>query len=771
MLSPRHPAPRVAALASAVALVLSSLAPVAEGAATAAAGASPDAGNASFDRLDRVVVSATLTEASLVSLPSVISAIDRAQLQRELAMNLRDAVRYEPGVSVRSSFGRFGLGDVRIRGLEGNRVLIETDGIAVSDAFSIGSFSNAGRISIDPATLKTIEIVRGPGSSLYGSDALGGVVALQTVDAEDLVREGNDHGIALRMGYSGEDFGAFGGSSVAFVGERWSGLAVANRRDGRAPRNQGEVGGEGAARTKPNPQNTSQSSVLAKLGFVPAAGQRWTLTVEGNEGRALTDVLTARTTTSSGFGLPVQVRDLQGDDRQTRARVSLRHVWEGLDSTLADQLRWQLYRQDSETTQRTFEERVSVAATGPTSPTRREREFNFDQRVYGVELTAHKALQTGTWQHRLTWGLDLSRTDIRQKRDGRSINLTTGAISTVISPDAFPVRDFPVSRTSSSAFYLQDEIETSDRRWRLIPGLRIDHYALDPQQDAIFAGDNPGVALSEVRETSVSPKFGVVRTLNERYSMFAGYARGFRSPPYNDVNLGFTNLQFGYTAIPNPDLKPETSDGIEIGLRRQDAQFWWSLSGYATRYHDFIESLRSIGVDPATGLLVFQSQNVSRARIHGVELKGGWALGSVWPTLENVELRFAAAHAKGRDTTEDRPLTSVDPLNGVLGLRWSGTKSSIELALRGAEGKREAGTVAATSGEVPAFAAAGYGVFDLLYELEFASHARLNVGVFNLGNRKYSDWAAVPQIAASSSVVDRYTAPGRYVSAQIELSF
>src|SRR5690606_18826967 len=159
-----------------------------------------------------IVVSATLTEASVASLPSVISAIDRAQLQRELAMNLRDAVRYEPGVSVRSSFGRFGLGDFRIRGLEGNRVLIETDGIAVSDAFAIGSFSSAGRISIDPATLKAIEIVRGPGSSLYGSDALGGVVALQTVDAEDLVREGQDRGIALRMGYSGEDFGAFGGA-------------------------------------------------------------------------------------------------------------------------------------------------------------------------------------------------------------------------------------------------------------------------------------------------------------------------------------------------------------------------------------------------------------------------------------------------------------------------------------------------------------------------------------------------------------------------------
>lgn len=767
----RQAAPRAASLATAVALALFMPGALLPALASADAAGATTADEATFDRLDRIVVSATLTEADIASLPSVISAIDRAQLQRELAMNLRDVVRYEPGISVRSSFGRFGLGDVRIRGLEGNRVLIETDGIAVSDAFSIGSFSNAGRISMDPAMLKTIEIVRGPGSSLYGSDALGGVVALQTVDAEDLVRAGGDRGIALRMGYSGEDFGAFGGSSAAFVGERWSGLAMVNRREGREPRNQGDVAGEGSARTRSNPQDTSQSSLLAKLGFAPDGRQRWTLTVEGNEARALTDVLTARTTTSSGFGLPVRVLDLQGDDRQTRARVSLRHVWQEVDSVVADTLRWQVYRQDSETTQYTFENRANVAATGLTGPTRREREFNFDQRVYGGEVTAHKKIQSGGWGHHLTWGLDVSRTDIRQKRDGRSVNLLTGAVSTTISPDAFPVRDFPVSRTTSTAFYLQDEIETADRRWRLIPGLRVDRYALDPKQDPIFAGDNPGVALSEVRETSVSPKFGVVRSLGERYSAFAGYTRGFRSPPYNDVNLGFTNLQFGYTAIPNPDLKPETSDGIEIGLRRQDADFWWSLSGYANRYRDFIESLRGIGVDPATGLLVFQSQNVSRARIHGVELKGGWALGSVWSALENVELRFSAAQAKGRDTTEDRPLTSVDPLNGVLGLRWSGAKSSIEFALRGADGKRDAGLVAAGTGEVPAFAAPGYGVFDLLYELEFAERARLNLGVFNLGNRRYWDWAAVPQVAASSNVIDRYTAPGRHVSAQIELSF
>ena len=80
--------------------------------------------------------------------------------------------------------------------------------------------------------------------------------------------------------------------------------------------------------------------------------------------------------------------------------------------------------------------------------------------------------------------------------------------------------------------------------------------------DNIFAEDNPGVRAVSLNETSVSPKFGLVWHFNDAWSLFGGYARGFRSPPYNDVNIGFTNVQFGYTAVANPDLKPETGDVV-----------------------------------------------------------------------------------------------------------------------------------------------------------------------------------------------------------------
>src|SRR6185295_17241576 len=102
--------------------------------------------------------------------------------------------------------------------------------------------------------------------------------------------------------------------------------------------------------------------------------------------------------------------------------------------------------------------------------------------------------------------------------------------------------------------------------------------------------------------------------LGERVALTAQYAHGFRTPPYSEVNQGFTNLAFGYTALPNPDLKPESSDTVELGVRGSLGRTSWSLNAFDSRYRDFIE-MATLGVNPATGLLELQSRNLTAARI------------------------------------------------------------------------------------------------------------------------------------------------------------
>ncbi|MGH8033364.1 MAG: TonB-dependent hemoglobin/transferrin/lactoferrin family receptor [Luteimonas sp.] len=716
-------------------------------------------------QLNRITVTATRTERAIAEVPNTVDIIDRQRMDDTLTRNLKDLFRYEPGISVPTGYGRFGIGDIRIRGLGGNRVLIQTDGIPVSDAFSIGSFSNANRNFVDLDTLKRVEVVRGPGSSLYGSDALGGVVSFITKDPADYLQAGRPAYFGFKFGYQGDADGLFGGATAAFGGQRWSGLVAVGHRQGQALDNQGDNLSDGDTRTAPNPQHRDGRSLLSKLVYAPDADQRFKLTVEGNEDDTATDA-------RSSLGFSNQTRAtttaLTGDDHQTRARVSLAHEIDALDAGIADRLQWQVYRQDSETTQRTREDRTTLTGVRQ----RRDREFNFDQRLSGAEATLFKDLATGRVEHALTYGFEFTRTHTQQKRDGLLTLLATGQTSNIVSPDTFPVRDFPNSDSTTAAVFVQNEIAFGDGDVRLIPALRVDRYELDPRVDSLFAEDNPGVVSGGLKKTSVSPKLGAVWKFATDWALFGGYARGFRSPPYNDVNIGFTNLAFGYTAIANPDLQPETSDGFELGVRYIGAAAYASLSAYDNRYQDFIESLGLIGVNDQ-GLLVFQSRNVSEARIRGVELKAGVDFGRLSERFAGWSLRAAAAYARGDDQTADVPLTTIDPLRGSLGLAYDRDRWGVELAGTFAQRQDRLPLPPAESGQPQNrfYAPAGYGTLDLLAHWAFAPGAKVNLGVFNLGDKTYSDFADVPGVFDNLATLARYTRPGRNVSVSLAVEW
>ena len=721
--------------------------------AAAEADAAPDA-----REFDRVQVTATRTERAVSDVAATVDVIDREQMDRHLVQDLQDLIRYEPGLSASRSATRFGLGSIRIRGLDGNRVRIQTDGIAMPTSFSIGSFSNANRNFTDLDTLKRVEIVRGPASSLYGSDALGGVVAFVTKDPTDYLKDGKDSYVGLKFGYDGEWQGLLGGITTAFGGDRWSGMVNINHRQGQETDNQGDVRSRDNTRTAANPQDRDGRSGLAKLVFAPSADQRFRLTVEGNEDSTDTDVLSLidRTTTTG----------MKAHDTQERTRVSFAHEMDALDKAFADSLHWQVYSQHSETTQVTDEDRANR--------TRRHREFNFDQQVYGLQAQFNKAFSTGSVEHALTYGFEGARTEIRQKRDGYQV-LANGQVTSTLLPDVFPVRDFPISKTTELGLYAQDEMRMADGKLSLVPGVRVDRYELKPEVDSIFAEDNPTTAVAQLKKTSVSPKLGMVWRFTDQWSLFAGYARGFRSPPYNDVNIGLTNVAFGYTAIANPDLKPETSDGYELGLRFIAPAAYVSVSGYYNDYKDFIQSNVNTGRN-AQGLMVFQSQNIADARIYGAEMKAGIEFGELSPALKGWALRSALAWSRGDNRTDDEPLASVDPLRGTLGLMYDTDTWGVELAGTFVQRKRRLPPPAAqTNPNAPApfvYQPAGYGVLDLMAHWNFAPGATFNVGVFNLADKRYIEWSSItPSLITNRALSDRFSSPGRTFSASLAVSW
>ena len=129
--------------------------------------------------MPEVAVTATRVEENVKDVPATISVIDAQQIDRGLVQNIQNLFRYEPGVSVNTDPNRFGASSINIRGLEGNRVLIQVDGVRAPSLFTfgVGPFNTSTRNMVDLDSMKRVEVLRGPASTLYGSDALGGVVS------------------------------------------------------------------------------------------------------------------------------------------------------------------------------------------------------------------------------------------------------------------------------------------------------------------------------------------------------------------------------------------------------------------------------------------------------------------------------------------------------------------------------------------------------------------------------------------------------------------
>lgn len=725
-------------------LYRSTLAAIAAG-CTAAVAADP------APPLDEVTVSATKIATPLLEVPATVTVITNDDVERRIDRDVKDLVRYEPNVSVRNRVERFGLTDFNIRGIDGNRVLVEIDNVRVPDAFTIGSFANSTRDGIDLDLLKRVEIVRGSASALYGSDAIGGVVALTTRDPADLLRGRRFHA-GVRGSYGEANDGTSGTASIAAGFGDFSTLAIYTHSESGTYRNQGSIRSLDATRTAPNTQQGEGDAFLVKGVYDIGETQLIRLTLERSQHEQVSDVITSRTQTPA-----LDVTGLTGDDRDERRRISLEHEFSGLGFVWLDGGTWRVYDQRSDVRQYTHENRT-VRASGVETLRVRDRVFQFDQDLTGGEVTLHKTWNAGPGSHRVTFGLEYVGTHTAQLRGGVERNLTAGTETSQVGPDAFPVRDFPVSTTRSSGAYLQDEMRYG--RWIITPAVRFDRYRLRPHGDAIFAADNPGLTPTPLDDESVSPRLGVVFRALDALSLFASYNYGFRAPPYGDVNVGFTNLAGGYTTLPNPDLEPESSDNFEAGVKYSRDGMRIDLSAFYNLYDDFIQSFATVGFNPDTGLLEFQSQNVDSVRIYGAELKTSVPFGGfTWQS--------AVGYARGTNRETDQPLDTIDPLRVVTGLDYR-PKNGIwqtGLAITWADSR------SAIDAQGTQFLPRSYAVVDLRGEVRLGRHLKFNAGIHNLTDEKYWEWSDVRGRPVDDPAIDRYSRPGRAVSASLKMEF
>lgn len=747
-------------------------------AATTAAQTSP----AGAIQLDEITVSATRIAQPVSEVPASVSVLRLGDLYGQLA-SLQDLARAETGVTAPAAFGATGNAprnfpsarSFNIRGIDGNRVLIQVDGVRQPEQFTFGNAQLIGRDYFEPSLYRTAEILRGSASALYGSDAVGGVLSFLSPAPTALLAE------AKRTALGGIS------SSYASATEEWTHTASAAAGNGNlaalatVTRRQGHQA-EPKGSYPADPSSFRIDAALARADLTPAAGQTLFLTAE-----------TFGKTTEASFPSLISSTFLgqTGRQRITRDRATLGYDLasaSGYFRNLQARLSWQ----DAKVRE-TYQTRQLVGVGAPPPAPQvyaarlRLRDSDFRNRGLAASVQVESSATLSGSRHRILWGLDGSETRQTRNEDFSQFDGNTGAfLNKVFVGETFPLRRIPDGKVSRYAFFAQDEFPL-DAAQHLVGtwGLRADHYGLGVTDDAAYQNLAKGTAPVGFDQWALAPKLGLLWRVSPQESFFARYHRGFRNPTNEDLNGSIVNLTTPpvfYRTRPNPALKAESSDSFDVGMRARRPGATYVFSVFYNAYSDFIETfsptrdpqLPSSPGDP----VVYQSRNISRARIHGAEASLELPLGHYEKALAGTVWSNSLSWARGDNLQAGTPLNSIEPPKWVSALsyasaqRWgvrftATTHARQERADRGA-------ILALWDGRPPTprqFVPPGVTLYDLAGYVNLGSHLRLTAGLFNLGDKQYWSWQDVRELDAGRADLQRFAQPGLNSRVTLTLSF
>ena len=689
------------------------------------------------DHLDRIVVVAHKDERSIRDVAANVTVLTQADLKDNLSLSIADVFRYVPGVDYEAAGTRFGTEGINIRGIGGNRVAILVDGVPLSDQFDVGSFSNATRDFIDTGLVDGIEVLHGPASALYGSSAIGGVVAVRTPDPDAITGGDRVGGDALASYRSVDD--SYHGQAMLGLGDAAAGLLLGGSW------REGSEADAAAVSASVDIRSYERQTALVKFIADNRWGQTFRASLIHQDANTQSDL-----NSMLGSGRYRSTTALEGNDNYRMDVINL--AWEfGSPEGWIDSGIVRTFYETVDIRQATLDER---AAAG--TPVSIDRFFAFDQEIAGAEINLWKGFAGALISHRLGVGLEYRERRTEEYRDGLQTTLSTGEQTSVLLGEDFPLRDFPISTTAESAVFIEDTISMAD--WTIIVAVRADRYRLSPEQDPMYLEDYPFVELVSLDESDLSPKLGVIYNLTPGTDIYAQYSHGFRAPPYAEANVSLDIPFFNYRAIPNPDLKSETSRGFDLGIRWHGLSSTARLSVFRTRYEDFIESKVNLGVDPVSGKTLFQSQNISATEIEGVE--AAWAL-----QLDRWSFDAAAYSATGTNKDNGQALNSVGPPQAILGISWRVTASSklrLKATLTDDWSERDE-----TGSEL--FKPAGHGVLDLFLTQSLGARMTFRAGVHNLNDKTYWHWADIRGLSPTDPMLPSLSRAGRSASLSLNL--
>ena len=669
--------------------------------------------------------------------------------------------RAEPGVNYSRTSE-----SINIRGLDRDRVLTTLDGIRVpwltDGARSQGPTGGAqgGLDSIDFNGLSAVDIVRGANSSLVGSGALGGAVQLFTLNPEDLLSEGKDFGSLVKSDYDSADhsWGLNGALAGRYQDTAW--LLQAGQRQGHELESSGDANSYGTSRSEANPADTEQQSLLVKLQQRFDGGHKVGFTAELFERQNDIDSRTSQ-------GSTYLIGENSTEEHNKRQRLSVDYAFQAEDDQgLIDSANaivyWQkLRRHDDQNGVRAADSRAAVPDFLffglPGNPYKYPsgnfgRDNQIEKELYGVSGNLGKTLDIAGLPNKLTLGGELYQINTEQVSEGYD-NCPDFSISPshpmYMGPAACDFlhtnqADMPKAEGTQWALYATDEISFADGRVKLTPGLRYDHYQQDPKATGDFTNNiNPAndQTLQASTDHKLSASLLATWQVAEEALLYAQWAQGFKAPDATQLYMNY-GAEGSYLRLGNTDLKPEESNGYEIGAQLGNDKLGGSLSLFDNHYKNFIDDdvamsaaeLAAIGLSAADYPMgVTRTENRARVQIYGAEVAAHWEFVPHWKLWGSV------AWANGEDLETNQRLSSVAPITSLLGLSYTRDQYGADLMLRAAAARDKV----ENAGD---FEAPGYGVVDMTgwWQPAELKGVKFQAGLFNALDKKYWNALNVP---------------------------
>ncbi len=629
--------------------------------------------HAQEDKVERLVVSASGFAQQQTDAPASITVINKEQLEKKPIHDLADAVKGGEGVSVN---GNANKQEITIRGLPGEYTLILVDGRRQNSRESRpnGSGGYEGGFIPPADAIERIEVIRGPMSSLYGSDAMGGVINIITkpvtkewhgaVSMGGTLQHNRDAGDSING-----DFYLSGPLIEDKLGLQLYGSSYLRAED-KITYGQGR---------------NDNKNITAKLAFTPTDNQTILLEAGRNSLQRTTTPGKSMSEFTNRGGRLDKNKMLETNNDRNHWALTYKNQFDILHSELS------VYQEQTKRVQKT--EGVDKA-TGNSYKYYEDRRPEITNTVFDAKFTAFLPDNVMTFGGQYQY----ARLKDESSVGGKEVKQST------ITAD-------------QKALFLEDEFSVTDNL-ALTGGIRLDDH--------------------EYYGKHWNPRAYAVYHLTDEFTIKGGIAKAFKAPSLREISPQYgTSTEKGRAIMyGNRDLKPETSVSQEIGVGYDNGDgFTANVTFFNTEFKDKLTNYDTGEIDPITGLKLYQYDNVGKANIKGIETAVAFPVADNWRvsanyTYINSKRKSDDEKLGSGESLKGYPLDMTPKHSANARVDWQYDEATSFYANTAYTGKQI--WAAQRNGYTGARYRSGYTTFDLGMTYNFNKNTMLNLAVLNI---------------------------------------